>query len=306
MNLFPNTKQKIYRCLFQFLLSIFFVFSINSSLYAQTEEDTTKTNESLNDSINLVSDDFGYIFAEDSLAAFFSNDTLYKDWDNKMIRYPNFDIAKKNDTTSIVLENGVDQFYIHPIKSFITSNFGFRGRQFHYGIDLALHIGDTIRCAFDGVVRIQKYDRRGYGNVIVVRHNNGLETLYGHLSVPIVTINQSVKAGDVLGLGGSTGRSTGPHLHFEVRYLGAPLNPNDLIDFKNFDLVSDTLFITKKSFNYYNTISKLKSAKFYVVKKGDSLSKIAKKYGTTVKKLCKLNRITTKTLIKPGRKLRIR
>lgn len=305
MNLSSKTKNLFRNGLKLFILSFIFVFTINNSVFAQAEEDTTKILESLNDSINLTSEDFGFVFT-DSLASFFTNDTLYKDWDNKMIRYPNFDIAKKNDTTSIILENGTDQFYVHPIKSFITSNFGFRGRQFHYGIDLALHIGDTIRCAFDGVVRIQKYDRRGYGNVIVVRHHNGLETLYGHLSVPLVTINQPIKAGDIIGLGGSTGRSTGPHLHFEVRYLGAPLNPNDLIDFKNFDLVSDTFFITKKSFNYYNAISKLKSAKFYVVKKGDSLSKIAKKYGTTVKKLCKLNRITTKTLIKPGRKIRIR
>ncbi|NVO01425.1 MAG: peptidoglycan DD-metalloendopeptidase family protein [Bacteroidetes bacterium] len=305
MNLSSKTKNLFRNGLKLFILSFIFVFTINNSVFAQAEEDTTKILESLNDSINLTSEDFGFVFT-DSLASFFTNDTLYKDWDNKMIRYPNFDIAKKNDTTSIILENGTDQFYVHPIKSFITSNFGFRGRQFHYGIDLALHIGDTIKCAFDGVVRIQKYDRRGYGNVIVVRHHNGLETLYGHLSVPLVTINQPIKAGDIIGLGGSTGRSTGPHLHFEVRYLGAPLNPNDLIDFKNFDLVSDTFFITKKSFNYYNAISKLKSAKFYVVKKGDSLSKIAKKYGTTVKKLCKLNRITTKTLIKPGRKIRIR
>ena len=121
----------------------------------------------------------------------------------------------------------------------ITSNFGPRWGRQHKGLDIKVYIGDTIRAAFAGKVRIVKYERAGYGKYIVIRHPNGLETIYGHLSKQLVTENQTVKAGEVIGLGGSTGRSSGSHLHFETRLCGVALNPALMFDFKNQDVTGD-------------------------------------------------------------------
>lgn len=126
--------------------------------------------------------------------------------------------------------------YVSPLENIrITSKFGYRPRfrRIHKGIDLGLHVGDTVRAAFDGKVRICRYERRGYGYYVVIRHDNGMETVCGHLSKFIVKPDDRVKAGDPIALGGNTGRSTGPHLHFETRYMGLPINPADIIDFEN-------------------------------------------------------------------------
>lgn len=125
--------------------------------------------------------------------------------------------------------------YVAPVTGHVTSNYGYRARfrRNHYGIDLKLQIGDTVRAAFPGKVRLTKYEGRGYGYYVVVRHPNGMETVYGHLSRFLVKPDQEVKAGEPIALGGNTGRSTGPHLHFETRYLGIPINPAAIIDFEN-------------------------------------------------------------------------
>ncbi|MDE6545189.1 MAG: M23 family metallopeptidase [Paramuribaculum sp.] len=126
--------------------------------------------------------------------------------------------------------------YVSPLENIrVTSNFGYRPRfrRVHKGIDLGLHVGDTVRAAFDGKVRICRYERRGYGYYVVIRHDNGMETVYGHLSKFIAKPNDRVKAGDPIALGGNTGRSTGPHLHFETRYMGIAINPASIIDFEN-------------------------------------------------------------------------
>lgn len=126
--------------------------------------------------------------------------------------------------------------YVSPLEDIrITSNYGYRPRfrRVHKGIDLGLHVGDTVRAAFDGKVRICRYERRGYGYYVVIRHDNGMETVYGHLSKFIVKPDDRVRAGDPIALGGNTGRSTGPHLHFETRYMGVPINPAEIIDFAN-------------------------------------------------------------------------
>ena len=127
----------------------------------------------------------------------------------------------------------------------ITSPFGPRWRRMHNGLDLKVNIGDTIVAAFDGKVRIVKYERRGYGKYVVIRHDNGLETIYGHLSKQLVEENQLVKAGEVIGLGGNTGRSTGSHLHFETRFLGIAINPIYMFDFPKQDIVADTYTFRK-------------------------------------------------------------
>lgn len=134
----------------------------------------------------------------------------------------------------------------------VTSPFGQRWGRLHAGLDIKVYIGDTIRAAFDGKVRITQYQASGYGYYIVIRHPNGLETVYGHLSKIITKENQIVHAGDVIGLGGNTGRSTGSHLHFETRLCGNPINPALMFDFPNQDVTSNTFVykgaaITKSS-----------------------------------------------------------
>jgi murein DD-endopeptidase MepM/ murein hydrolase activator NlpD len=232
---------------------------------------------------------------------FMGVDTFY--WNCKMINSGRFDSKSMTDTIRIPLNdsslNGLR--YCHPFRNYVTSNFGPRRYIFHYGVDIKLYKGDPVCAAFDGVVRITKYDRRGFGNVVVIRHPFGLETIYGHLSKILVTPMQKVRAGDIIGLGGNSGRSTGSHLHFEVRYRGEPFDPNYFIDFDNYQLKADTLFLTRANFEY---LIELRKAKYCTIRKGDTLSKIARRYHTTVQHLCKLNHITPKTLLRPGRKLR--
>ena len=274
--------------------------------------------ESLNDSVDLVNNFYEY---EDSLSYLFSSDTMnvdindiisenpsdsiYGSWDTENTHYPKNDFSNKTDTTVIVLADKENHFFCQPFKGPLSSHFGPRRWRYHYGTDIALNRGDTVRCAFDGKVRIRKRSRT-YGYVVVVRHFNGLESLYAHLSKAIVDSNQVIRAGDVVGLGGNTGRSRGPHLHFELRYLGAPINSEDIINYQTDKLISDTLLLSKKNFQYLEEIKKLKAAKYHKIRSGDSLSRIAVRYHTNVTRLCRLNGISKKTILRPGRRIRVR
>lgn len=206
-------------------------------------------------------------------------------------------LADTRDTFKI----DVHTFYT-PTHGRVTSEFGFRRWRHHNGIDLKVQRGDTIYCAFDGVVRIRRYDRRGYGYFVVVRHTNGLETVYGHFSKFLVQLGDEVKAGSPIGLGGSTGRSTGPHLHLEFRYLGNPINPRDIVDFDStYAIKNSTLVLTASNFKYKKELSKIK---YWTVRKGDTLGRISKRTGVSISRLCKLNRISRKTVLRVGRRLR--
>ena len=192
-----------------------------------------------------------------------------------------------------------------PAPGYVTSGFGWRRNRMHKGTDIKVQVGDSIRCAWPGQVRIVGWDPRGYGYFVVVRHDNGLETVYGHLSRPLVDEYEPVKAGYVLGLGGNTGRSTGSHLHLEVRYLGEAIDPAKVIDFANGKLRNEN--------EYVIGIKAMKQAKaeaaarkYHKVKSGDTLSGIAKKYGTSVKRLCALNGIKETKLLQIGQKIRVR
>lgn len=192
----------------------------------------------------------------------------------------------------------------------ITSPFGPRRRRMHNGLDVKVYIGDTICSAFDGRVRIVRTERKGYGQYIVIRHDNGLETVYGHLSKQLVAENQLVKAGEVIGLGGNTGRSTGSHLHFETRFLGIPINPALLFDFPKQDIVADAYTFKRGKTNVrtssgtYVAAGKDGVIRYHKVKSGDTLSKIASQRGVSIDTLCQLNRITRKTILRPGQVLR--
>ena len=142
--------------------------------------------------------------------------------------------------------------YAMPVKNnAITSHFGYR-KQFgrmHYGVDLKASVGDTVYAAFSGKVRLTKFERNGYGFFVIVRHDNGMETVYGHLSKFLVKPNQYVKAGTPIALSGNTGRSTGPHLHFETRYMGVAMNPEKIFDFINGTTYHDTFTFNKNENN---------------------------------------------------------
>ena len=233
--------------------------------------------------------------------------SLYPNWNNQYAHSYGKDVIIP-ETYTIDLTG----FCMPTPSTRITSPFGPRWRRMHNGLDLKVNIGDTIVAAFDGKVRIVKYERRGYGKYIVIRHDNGLETIYGHLSKQIVEENQLVKAGEPIGLGGNTGRSTGSHLHFETRFLGIAINPIYMFDFPNQDIVADT-YTFKKAKSYQrgktggshdNQLASDGTIRYHKVKSGDTLSRIAKLRGVSVSTLCKLNRITTKTTLRIGQVLR--
>jgi hypothetical protein len=220
-------------------------------------------------------------------------------WNTSRVHPYKVDLSKMSDTIPLILSHS-DCDYSHSVTGKINSEFGYRRSRFHYGIDIDLNTGDSVLSSFEGVVRIAKYDPT-YGKVIVIRHQNGLETLYAHLSKLKVSIGDHVQAGDAIGLGGNSGRSTGPHLHFEVRYLGEPINPNDIIDFQNGQLKMDAINLNEEHFAYLKEIRK---RKYYRVRSGDSLSRIGYKYGVSISKLCKFNRISRTSVLQIGQRLR--
>lgn len=219
-----------------------------------------------------------------------------------------------------------------PCPGYVTSPYGYRRRfrREHKGIDLKLQTGDTVYAAFDGRVRLTNFERRGYGYYVIVRHTNGLETVYGHLSRFLVEPDQDVKAGEPIALGGNTGRSFGSHLHFETRFMGIPINPAAIFDFANQTVHTDTYTFDKNTYKRARnfdpaaneqyaskyrasrpasqsaTASSGSRSKNYTVRRGDTLSRIASRNGVTVRQLCKLNGLTTKSKLQPGKKLRLR
>lgn len=247
------------------------------------------------------------------------SDELYGGiWNNRYVNiYGSLESVPK--TFNVDLSN-----FSMPHKGYTTSNYGPRRRRMHHGIDLKVQVGDTIYAAFDGKVRVTQYERRGYGYYVVVRHQNGLETVYGHLSKFLVQDNQVVRSGEPIALGGNTGRSTGSHLHFELRFLGRSINPTYVIDFENkichkdqYMVIVNTLgrpgqklarntsaAYAKKSSTSTNKYA-TGTVKYHRIRKGDTLSKIAQMHGISLNKLCSLNSMTTSEKLRIGKSLRI-
>lgn len=234
-----------------------------------------------------------------------------QDWNARNIDSPAYDykLMKLGYTLDLV-EEGCE--YVHPFNGRITSKYGWRRSRWHKGIDIDLDIGDPVYAAFDGVVRIQRYNPGGFGNYVMVRHYNGLETLYAHLSETIVTVNQTIRAGQVIGYGGSTGRSTGSHLHFQTMLMGQAFDPSRIIDFTTFTLKSDQVTVNHTWFPYIkkgNTranVAPLNARRYHKIRRGNTLSGLAQRYGTTVNRICRLNRISRTTTLRIGRTLRVR
>ncbi|MDX2302551.1 MAG: peptidoglycan DD-metalloendopeptidase family protein [Microscillaceae bacterium] len=177
-----------------------------------------------------------------------------------------------------------------------TSNFGLRWGKFHHGVDLGLRTGAPVMSVFDGIVKLSTYGG-GYGNYIIIRHENGLETLYAHLHQRKVSVGQRVQAGDLIGWGGSTGYSTGPHLHFEVRYKGYTFNPLLLYDFKKkYQIRSDRFFLQPHHFRHYGNATEKKHYVFYEVGQNETIEIIAQRYQISTEQIIRLNRLSNPKL----------
>lgn len=253
---------------------------------------------------------------------------LYKGWDNKY--------AHRSTELPESYRIDLRGFCMPTPSRVVTSNFGYRarwGRQ-HKGLDIKVYIGDTIRAAFSGKVRIVRYEAGGYGKYVVIRHGNGLETIYGHLSKQLVAEDQEVRAGEPIGLGGNTGRSTGSHLHFETRLCGVALNPALMFDFRNQDVTGDYFVFNRASYereseeatrergmvgNGGYTAEQVSGSRsnsefgegssqmeklYHKVSAGETIASIARRRGVTVEQICRLNHLTPTTKVRPGMILR--
>ena len=315
-------------------LQIFFFLFGSFSAFGQEVIDTIPTDRGT----MLIYADRTWIYLEDLNFTGIMNERVHKEivgdssldfiapWDND-ISYTSHlknDLSKLKDTIWLCVSGDGDGGFVFPCDGAVTSSYGWRSGRPHNGTDIDLETGDTVRAAWSGKVRYAKYNDGGFGNLVIIRHQNGLETFYAHLSKMIVAPNQEVKAGDPIGLGGNTGHSYGSHLHFEVRFYDAPMDPAQVIDFQARDVKDDNLMVHKGLFRpgakaevagtttvpdkeAVTASSTAASAKkYYKIKSGDTLSGIAQKNKTTVSKLCQLNGIKPTTVLQLGRNLRVR
>lgn len=276
-----------------------------------------------NDALSIVlfnDNTWRYILDED-----YNNDpTIFDDhWNTTATHaYSDVDVNSLPEATAIRLVDSLESYH-YPYMGRITSRYGPRRGRPHQGIDLALKTGDPVYATFDGKVRFSKA-AGNYGNLVIIRHNNGLETYYAHLSQRDVEVGDWVVAGQQIGLGGSTGKSTGPHLHFEVRYRGQSFDPERIVNFETGDLRRSELLLKRRHFSIYAKFeqdfddeveaekqeeAERKAAaaiQYHTVRSGDTLGALARKYGTSVSRLCQLNGIKSTSILRIGQRLRVR
>lgn len=261
-----------------------------------------------------------YVLSKD----YVQDTTVFTDhWVTKSVHaYNDVELSSLPESTVISLVDSLKSYH-YPYKGRISSRYGLRRGRQHQGTDMPLKIGDPIYATFDGQVRFSGYNNGGYGNLIIIRHNNGLETFYGHLSERMVEPGDWVVAGQQIGKGGNTGRSSGPHLHFEVRYKGQSFDPERVIDFETGILRREELLLKRRHFSIYSKFDQnfddeeanekqdeaerkaAAAVQYHTIRKGDTLGAIARKYHTTVKRLCQLNGIKETTILQLGKRLRV-
>ena len=304
----------------RFLLFLFILFSISFS-FSQRVTDTIETENGT----MLIYSNRTWSYIEDVDFDGIMNDQLYWDvthdsslnyiqtWDTDICYTSQLknDVNRFKDTIYMCVEDSLSDKFFMPTDGIVTSHFGWRRGRNHNGTDIDLVTGDTVYAAWSGKIRYSKYNTSGFGNLVVIRHDNGLETFYAHLSKLLVVPNQVVRAGDPIGLGGNTGHSRGSHLHFEVRFYDIPINPEKIIDFKKKKVINENLIVTRSLFragssstSYSNTSAGGK--KYYRVRSGDTLGAIARRNRTSVSRLCQLNGIRPTTVLQIGRNLRVR
>ena len=228
----------------------------------------------------------------------------YKLWENNKLNPYGFNGEHFSSSLEVLLydDERLGSWHMPLDKTIVTSDFGLRRAVWHYGTDMRVKTGQPVYAVFDGVVRISGYDRWGFGRFILLRHKNGLETLYGHLSKNLVRLGQEVKSGEVIGRGGNSGRSTASHLHFEIRYSGNAINPNEIFDFENYTLISSKYTIDQASFAYLEEANKIR---YHVIRSGDTLSHLSYRYGVSINKMCQLNGISRNSILRIGQRVRI-
>jgi murein DD-endopeptidase MepM/ murein hydrolase activator NlpD len=244
-------------------------------------------------------------------------------WSNDVCFTSRNDMSKLKDTLWLCVNDEYDQNFHMPAPGIVTSRYGPRNGRNHNGIDIDLETGDTVYATWSGKVRYAKYNDGGFGNLVIIRHPNGLETLYAHLSKFLVYPDQDIVAGEPIGLGGNTGHSYGSHLHFEIRFYDAPMNPEEIINFTEKGLKNENLFVHKGLFrpgakpsDYYEdhptevvqapVVVRTPQVRYYKVRPGDTLTEIAARNNTTVTKICQLNGIKPTTVLQLGRSLRVK
>ena len=344
-----NLRKTLLLC-----LPLLFIGTVSAQVNTTTKQDTTKKNlpsdaiivkrvplESgpefnstdalVVDTIPSSSEGLSIVLYNDNTWRFVRNrnidvldETVFtSDWDTTKIQVYNTELKDLPISMVIDLVDSLKSYH-YPHKGRVTSKYGPRRRRIHQGPDIDLETGEPIYATFDGRVRITTYIRYGYGNLVVIRHDNGLETYYAHLSEINVKPNQWVTAGQVIGKGGNTGRSTGSHLHYEIRYKGQTFDPERLIDFTTGTLRRETFLLKKTYFSPYSRFTQdfdeeiqseeedkkiaaeAAAKKYHIVKRGDTLGRIAINNRTTVTKLCQLNGIKKTTVLQIGQRIRVR
>lgn len=318
-------------------MKVFFLVSIcflSLPLFSQVAIDTIDTPQGemvlyANRTWRLVKDiDFDGIM-NDQLHDMIEGDTslrFVQTWDNEVCYTSGRenDLMKLKDTLWLCLTDDKHSDFVMPVPGMVTSRYGFRNNRYHNGIDLDLETGDTVRAAWSGKVRYAKMNDGGFGNLVIIRHYNGLETFYAHLSKHLVAPDQEVHAGDPIGLGGNTGHSFGSHLHFEVHFYDAPMNPEQVIDFAKREVKDENFLVHKNLFRpgakptdqmehgesiaavQRKTETTTAGRKFYKVRPGDTLSEIAVRHNTTVSRLCSLNGMRPTKTLQVGQSVRVK
>ncbi len=344
-----NLRKTLLLC-----LPLLFIGTVSAQVNTTTKQDTTKKNLPADaiivkrvplesgpefnstdalvvDTIPSSSEGLSIVLYNDNTWRFVRNrnidvldETVFtSDWDTTKIQVYNTELKDLPISMVIDLVDSLKSYH-YPHKGRVTSKYGPRRRRIHQGTDIDLETGEPIYATFDGRVRITTYVRYGYGNLVVIRHDNGLETYYAHLSEINVKPNQWVTAGQVIGKGGNTGRSTGSHLHYEIRYKGQTFDPERLIDFTTGTLRRETFLLKKTYFSPYSRFTQdfdeeiqseeedkkiaaeAAAKKYHIVKRGDTLGRIAINNRTTVTKLCQLNGIKKTTVLQIGQRIRVR